>query len=90
MEDLLPDQLYDPAGHDEVRLANTDVSSSDHGRRVLQPKANMYDNNNYLFKGMPINLDNSGCLDLISTSDSWMDETATKNYLYSLVNIKCD
>ena len=42
MEDLLPDQLYDPAGHDEARLANTDVSSSDHGRRVLQPKANMY------------------------------------------------
>ena len=41
MEDLLPDQLYDPAGHDEVRLANTDVSSSDHGRRVLQPKASM-------------------------------------------------
>ena len=55
-----------------------------------KPKANMYDNNNYLFKGMPINLDNSGCLDLISTSDSWMDETATKNYLYSLINIKCD
>ena len=55
-----------------------------------KPKANMYDNNDYLFKGMPINLDNSGCLDLISTSDSWMDETATKNYLYSLVNIKCD
>ena len=55
-----------------------------------KPKANMYDNNDYLFKGMPINLDNSGCLDLISTSDSWMDEIVTRNYLYSLVSIKCD
>ena len=55
-----------------------------------KPKSNEYDNNQYLFKGMPINLDNEGCLDLISTSDSWTDENATKNYLFSLVSIRCD
>ena len=55
-----------------------------------KPKANEYDNNQYLFKGMPINLDNEGCLDLISSSDSWMNESATKNYLFSLINIRCD
>ena len=55
-----------------------------------KPKANEYDNNQYLFKGMPINLDNEGCLDLISTSDSWMNESATKNYLFSLINIRCE
>ena len=55
-----------------------------------KPKANEFDNNQYLFKGLPINLDNEGCLDLISTSDSWMNENATKNYLFSLVNIRCD
>ena len=55
-----------------------------------KPKANEWDNHQYLFKGMPINLDNEGCLDLISSSDSWMNESATKNYLFSLINIRCD
>ena len=59
-------------------------------RLPQKPKANEWDNNSYLFKGMPINLDNQGCLDLISTSDSWMDSSATRNYLYSLINLKCD
>ena len=59
-------------------------------RLPQKPKANEWDNNSYLFKGMPINLDNQGCLDLISTSDSWMDNSATRNYLYSLINLKCD
>ena len=55
-----------------------------------KPRANEYDNNQYLFKGLPINLDNEGRLDLISSSDSWMNESATKNYLYSLINIRCN
>ena len=55
-----------------------------------KPKANEWDNNPYLFKGVPINLDNLGCLDLVSTSDSWMDNSATRNYLYSILNTKCD
>ena len=55
-----------------------------------KPKSNEYDNNQYLFKGMPINLDSEGCLDLISTSDSWTDENTTKNYLFSLISIRCD
>ena len=59
-------------------------------RLPQKPKANEWDNNSYLFKGMPINLDNQGCLDLISTSDSWMDASTTRNYLYSLINLKCD
>ena len=40
-------------------------------------------------KGVPIDLDKQGCLDLISTSDSWSDEENTKNYLFSIINIDC-
>ena len=42
-----------------------------------------------LMKGVPIDLDKQGCLDLISTSDSWSDEENTRNYLFSIINIDC-
>ena len=59
-------------------------------RLPIKPKAYNWSGNPYLFKGMPINLDNQGCLDLISTSDSWMDNNATRNYLYSLISMNCN
>jgi hypothetical protein len=40
-------------------------------------------------KGVPINLDKKGCLDLISTSDSWSNNNSTNNYLFSILNINC-
>ena len=42
-----------------------------------------------LMKGMPINLDDKGCIDLISTSDSWSNENTQKNYLFSIINVDC-
>jgi len=43
-----------------------------------------------LMKGMPINADNSACLDLISTTDSGFSNTNdTRNYLFSIINLKC-
>lgn len=42
-----------------------------------------------LMKGLPINLDNKGCLDLISASDSWSNNDSTNNYLFSIFNIDC-
>jgi hypothetical protein len=42
-----------------------------------------------LMKGVPINLDKKGCLDLISTSDSWSNNNSTNNYLFSILNINC-
>ena len=42
-----------------------------------------------LMKGVPINLDNEGCLDLVSTSDSWSDSNTQKNYLFSIINTNC-
>ena len=42
-----------------------------------------------LYKGMPINADNLGCLDLISTTDSWQDASTTRNYLFSILNTDC-
>ena len=42
-----------------------------------------------LMKGVPINLDNEGCLDLVSTSDSWSDSNIQKNYLFSIINTNC-
>ena len=42
-----------------------------------------------LMKGLPINLDKKGCLDLISTSDSWSNNNSTNNYLFSIFNINC-
>ena len=42
-----------------------------------------------LFKGVPINADNLGCLDLISTTDSWQDASTTRNYIFSILNTDC-
>ena len=42
-----------------------------------------------LMKGVPIDLDRKGCLDLISTSDSWSNENEVNNYLFSILNIDC-
>ena len=42
-----------------------------------------------LYKGVPINADNLGCLDLISTTDSWQDASTTRNYLFSILNTDC-
>ena len=42
-----------------------------------------------LFKGVPINADNLGCLDLISTTDSWQDASTTRSYLFSILNTDC-
>ena len=50
---------------------------------------NFWGTSTSLMKGAPINLDNKGCLDLISTSDSWSSENATKNYLFSIINTDC-
>jgi len=38
---------------------------------------------------VPINLDNKGCIDLVSTSDSWTDANTTTNYLFSIINVDC-
>ena len=46
-------------------------------------------NNDSLFKGVPIDADKLGCLDLISTTDSWQDESTTRNYLFSILNTDC-
>jgi hypothetical protein len=40
-------------------------------------------------KGVPIDLDKKGCLDFVSTSDSWSDNSKTRNYLFLILNIKC-
>ena len=43
-----------------------------------------------LMKGMPINADNSECLDLISVTDSGFEDTNdTRNYLFTVINLKC-
>ncbi len=42
-----------------------------------------------LMKGLPINLDKKGCLDLISTSDSWSSNSSTNNYLFTILNTNC-
>ena len=50
---------------------------------------NLYD---MLMKGLPINADNSKCLDLISVTDvGWgNNEEDTRNYLFTLINLKCN
>ena len=42
-----------------------------------------------LMKGVPIDLDKKGCIDLVSTSDSWTDENTTTNYRFSIINVDC-
>ena len=46
-------------------------------------------NNETLFKGVPIDADKLGCLDLISTTDSWQNANTTRNYLFSILNTDC-
>ena len=46
-------------------------------------------NKESLFKGVPIDADNLGCLDLISSTDSWQDANTTRNYLFSILNVDC-
>ena len=49
---------------------------------------NQYD---MLMKGLPINADNTSCLDLISATDiGWSDSNEdTRNYLFTLINLEC-
>ena len=42
-----------------------------------------------LMKGVPINLDKKGCLDIISASDSWSNNNSSNNYLFSILNTDC-
>ena len=53
----------------------------------------MYKRQQYdmLMKGLPINADNSSCLDLISVTDvGWGDANEdTRNYLFTLINLEC-
>ena len=65
-----------------ISLANADLPyRPDSG-------GNLYD---MLMKGLPINADNSECLDLISVTDvGWgNNEEDTRNYLFTLINLKC-
>ena len=42
-----------------------------------------------LYKGLPIDVDQTGCLDLVSTVDGWQDQSTQRNYLFSILNIDC-
>jgi hypothetical protein len=42
-----------------------------------------------LMKGVPIDLDKKGCMDFVSTSDTWSNSSKTKNYLFLMVNVDC-
>lgn len=42
-----------------------------------------------LYKGLPINADQKGCLDLISSVDGWQDTNTQRNYLFSILNVDC-
>ena len=52
---------------------------------------NGYNQYDMLMKGLPINADNSSCLDLISATDiGWGDANEdTRNYLFTLINLEC-
>ena len=54
-----------------------------------RPVKDSFSNNKSIAKGLPINLDNEGCLDLVSAADVWGDSNKTVNYLYTLININC-
>ena len=52
---------------------------------------NGYNQYDMLMKGLPINADNTSCLDLISATDiGWGDSNEdTRNYLFTLINLEC-
>ena len=55
-----------------------------------RPVPNEFFSNRTIAKGVPINLDNEGCLDLIAASDIWDTPDMTSNYLYLLVSKSCN
>ena len=52
---------------------------------------NGYNQYDMLMKGLPINADNTSCLDLISATDiGWgVSNEDTRNYLFTLINLEC-
>ena len=55
-----------------------------------RPVPNEFFSYRAIAKGVPINLDNEGCLDLIAASDIWDTPDMTSNYLYILVSKGCN
>ena len=55
-----------------------------------RPVPNEFFSHRTLAKGVPINLDNEGCLDLVAASDIWDTPDITSNYLYLLVSKGCN
>ena len=51
-----------------------------------------YNNYHFLMKALPINIDNEGCMDFISVTDSgWETSSAeTSNYFFTVLNTNCD
>ena len=50
-----------------------------------------YNNYHFLMKSLPINIDNDGCLDFVSVTDSGWENSSdeTSNYFFSVMNIDC-
>ncbi len=55
-----------------------------------RPVPNEFFSYRAIAKGVPINLDNEGCLDLIAASDIWDTPDMTSNYLYILISKGCN
>tara|TARA_B100001093_G_scaffold405960_1_gene394315 strand:+ start:965 stop:2794 length:1830 start_codon:yes stop_codon:yes gene_type:complete len=51
-----------------------------------------YNNYDFLMKALPLNIDNEGCIDFISVTDSgWENnQNETSNYFFSVLNIDCN
>ena len=50
-----------------------------------------FNNYDFLMKGLPLNIDNEGCLDFISVTDvGWEDTNGTSNFFFSVINTDCN
>ncbi len=75
--------------HIAINNGNGVFTSLEDSYLPKRPVKDSFSNNKSIAKGLPINLDNEGCLDLVSAADVWGDSNKTVNYLYTLININC-
>ena len=75
--------------HIAINNGNGVFTSLEDSYLPKRPVKDSFSTNKSIAKGLPINLDNEGCLDLVSAADVWGDSNKTVNYLYTLININC-
>jgi hypothetical protein len=81
--------------HIAVNNGNGFFSSVEDDKLPKMPLDWESDTEMLLINGLPVDIDGKGCLDLVSTSQTWFNfiddhPTRARNYLFAIININCE